>query len=237
MTELSTAEKIKQFNQENAPFDILDFQDGQYGLSKAWGVKGEYKDYGQEAFDAYANEAEPHKYYTRGNGYDWEKAFHKTFEDDPKLRLIDLDCEAGGFYIKCQDLDILIDFGKRFKEICDDIEKFKPIVFEALENEDVYDWNQRKMEHTIYSQLLRYPHESFEIRTPEGDFHIDKGMGKDLILGTQPTITSTDGSATIDSEDLLMMKFEVMQIDILNRHRYQYIAKPDLEQDFTMKMS
>ena len=237
MAEITTADKIKQFNQENAPFSIMDYENGQYGLAKDYGENGEFKDYAQEAFDAYSYEAEPEIFYTRGNGHDWEKVFQKAFEDDPRLRLINLDCEAGGFYIYCQDLDILIDFGKRFKEICDDIDRFKPIVFDALRNEFYYDLKQQQMDRTIYSQLLRYPYGSFDIRTPEGDFHIDKGMGKDLILGTQPTITSQCGNATLNSEDLLMYKIEEMQIDLFNRSHYQFIAKPDEEQYLTMTMS
>lgn len=214
----------------------MDHENGQYSLFVRLAfLKGKYNNYCQEAFEAYSNETES-PFYSRGDGYDWELAFHKAFEDDPNIKLIEFDCESGGFFCNCHDLDILIDFGHRFKEICEDTERFKPIVYEALENEQVYESNKQRMERTIYSQLLRFPLARFDIKTSEGVFTVDQGVGIQLIKGTQSTITSKDGAITLDSEDFLTMKITEEQRDLLDRNHYLFLAEPNPEQTMTMKM-
>lgn len=237
MNETIIAKRIEEFNKSHPPFTIMNNEDGQYSLSIMLSfLKEEYKNYCQESFDNYTREREFDEDYTRGSGYDWEKAFHKAFENDPNIKLIEFDCESGGFYCNCQDLSILIDFGHRFKEICEDNAKFTPIVFAALDNEDEYDSNKQKWERTIYNRLLRHPLGRFDIRTPDGDFFVDAGMGRQLIEGNQPTITSSNGTATLDTEDFLAMKITEMQRDLLDRNHFQYLAEHNPEQTMSMKM-
>lgn len=63
----------------------------------------EYKDFGQEAFNQYAIRAgEPvmdGRFYTHGDGYEWQYVFEKAFEGEENLKQIIFDCEAGGFFI------------------------------------------------------------------------------------------------------------------------------------------
>ena len=84
---MNTAKQIKDFNEANRPFYIVDHENGQYSLCLAFSfLHGDLGDYGQEAFNAYAREiGEPVQdergFYTHGNGYEWEAAFRKAFEN------------------------------------------------------------------------------------------------------------------------------------------------------------
>ena len=121
---MNTQEQIEAFNQANPPFYIVDHEDGSFSLCLPLDfLTNEYRDYCQEAFDAYAVEiGEPpvdqHGSIAYGNGYDWEAAFQEAFKDDPNIGKIVFDCELGGFFCYADDLSLIEDFGKRFKEIC-----------------------------------------------------------------------------------------------------------------------
>ncbi len=48
-------ERIRDFNQDNAPFSIMDFENGGFGLGISFTfLKPPYTTYGQSAFSAYA---------------------------------------------------------------------------------------------------------------------------------------------------------------------------------------
>ena len=91
---MNTAKQIKDFNEANRPFYIVDHENGQYSLCLAFSfLHGDLSDYGQEAFNSYAREiGEPVQdergFYTHGNGYEWEAAFRKAFENDPNISQI-----------------------------------------------------------------------------------------------------------------------------------------------------
>ena len=95
-------QQIEKFDAENKPFYMVDHEDGVYSLCLPLSsLKGEYYDFKQEAFNQYAIRAgEPvtdGRFYTHGDGYEWEYVFAKAFEGEENLKKISFDCEAGGF--------------------------------------------------------------------------------------------------------------------------------------------
>ena len=131
-------QRIKEFNRENAPFYIVDHENGKYSLCLAFSfLEGEYEHFGQDAFDRYALEIgdpvmDDLGLFTHGNGYEWQTVFEKAFESDPKSSRIQYDCEAGGFFCYAESLSLLEDFGTRFRAVCMDGEKFAGLVSTAL---------------------------------------------------------------------------------------------------------
>lgn len=84
-------------------------------------LSDEYYPYCQTAFDNYAKEigdevCDERGLKTHGNGYEWDAAFREAFADEPNIERIIFDSEAGGFFCNCDDLQILTDFGSRFKK-------------------------------------------------------------------------------------------------------------------------
>lgn len=131
-------QRIKKFNTENRPFYIVDHENGRYSLCLAFSfLEGEYKRFGQDAFNRYAlenNEPAIDKMglFTHGSGYEWQDVFKKAFEDDPGIGRIQYDCEAGAFFCYAENLSLLEDFGARFRAVCMDREKFAGLVRTAL---------------------------------------------------------------------------------------------------------
>lgn len=124
------------------PFYIVAHDDGTFSLCLPFTFfDGEYADYGQEAFNLYAAErGDPimeQGLYTHGSGYEWETAFRQAFAGDPNIGRVLFDCEAGGFFCGCDDLSIMEDFGRRFKEICEDTKELQPAEG-FLPNEESY---------------------------------------------------------------------------------------------------
>lgn len=97
-------QRIETFNKGNAPWYIVEHDNGQYSLCLPLDLlSDEYYPYCQDAFDAYAAEIGEPAYSknglsTHGSGYEWEAAFREAFKDDPNIRRILFDCEAGGFF-------------------------------------------------------------------------------------------------------------------------------------------
>ena len=135
------AQRVEEFNAANAPFRLMDFEDGHYSLSLNISfLAPPYTNYGQKAFDVYAVQTgEPAKrddLFTRGSGYDWESVFQKVFENDPLLQKVEFDSEAGGFYCYSRDLSALEKLGSRFKALCQEPQKFQDTVCIALKEAD-----------------------------------------------------------------------------------------------------
>ena len=136
-----TAQRIDEFNAANAPFQLMDFEDGHYSLSLNISfLAPPYTNYGQKAFDAYAElggaSAQQNGLFARGSGYDWESVFQKAFESDLQLKAVRFDSEGGGFYCYSEDLSVLEDLGSRFKTLCDDRQAFSELVCKALTEAD-----------------------------------------------------------------------------------------------------
>ena len=140
-------EKIELFNESHKPFGITVYEDARYGKYNLEVplnfLKGEYENYGRNAFNKYAEKiGEPVKedgLYTHGNGHEWKNVFCYYFSKEEGLEQINFDCEAGGFYCSSDNLDLLIDFGHRFRELCENEEKFESVVVDALTAKEIED--------------------------------------------------------------------------------------------------
>lgn len=137
-TKMDIKQRINRFNTENRPFYIVDHENSRYSLCLAFSfLEGEYKGFGQDAFNRYAlgnNEPVTDKtgLFTHGSGYEWQEVFVKAFEDNPGIGRIQCDCEAGAFFCYAESLSLLEDFGARLRAICMDREKFAGLVSTAL---------------------------------------------------------------------------------------------------------
>lgn len=77
--------RIEAFNRDNAPFYLVDHDSGEFSLCLALSfVPQEYRDFGQEAFNRYAERnGEPvmeNGLYTHGSGYEWEDVLKKPLK-------------------------------------------------------------------------------------------------------------------------------------------------------------
>ena len=80
---MSTEERIERFNEENAPFYLVD-HGNEYSLCfLLGGTPTAAAEYGQYAFDHYAETVgkpvEENGWLTYGDGYDWECVFKEAF--------------------------------------------------------------------------------------------------------------------------------------------------------------
>lgn len=244
MNEQSIKDRIQSFNDENVPFYIVDHEDGQYSLCLCFLYAED--DYCQESFDRYAREIgdEPRDargFYTHGNGYEWESAFKKAFETDEKLNTLYFDSESDGFYCYCKDLSALEDFGRRFKSICEDTDKFAPIVSAGIKEEEIRESEERRFMETVGGQiqekLKRNPLTTFDIRTPNDRFYVEASTGKQLLDGTLQSVESDTGTE-MSANEFLEMKVTAIQEDLFSDELYRMMAEVEQEEILfpTMKM-
>lgn len=200
-----TAQRIDSFNQQHKPFYIVDHENGRYSLCLPLSLlSDEFFPYCQEAFDAYAEEIGRPSHtasglYTYGSGYDWQAAFCQAFYDDPNLQRFCFDCEAGGFFMYCNDLDLLEEYGARFKAICEDTAAFIPIVSAGIKHKDWWEKEQEQRMNTVRGRLMANPNCTFEIMSPYGSARITPDMTRQLLAGKMD-IVEIDGVLYTDCE-------------------------------------
>lgn len=236
---MNVKERIEVFNEENRPFYLVDLEDGKFSLCLPLDcLRGEYEDFGQAAFDAYAIEiGEPpvddRGIQTHGNGYEWEAAFYQAFADDPNIDKIMFDCEAGGFFCDSTDLSLLEDFGKRFKEICEDTERFKPIVSEGIKNAEARQAEKEHLMRTVKGRLMWRPQSTFDIMTPDGNIRLTPEDTKQLLDGTMQFVKIDN--VTYAAYELLDQEITNMQVDIFD-HNLIRMKTEEPEQEITPEM-
>lgn len=134
---LSIMDRMKKFNEKNDPFEIIDYENGLFGLLLNVHAEGLNQRFGQFAFDRFAFECEEEPKtkdgsYTHGNGYEWEAVFKYALQSDPKLPYVTFDSEAGMFCCRSNAFEILEELGNKFKAFCDDKSHFAQLVIQAL---------------------------------------------------------------------------------------------------------
>ncbi len=187
---MNTEQKIQAFNDENEPFYIVDLENGSYSLclqlDSMWDSNYPYC---QAAFNAYAESIgediqSPSGMLTHGDGYEWESVFCQAFDGDANLEQFTFDCEASGFFMDCNNLDLLIDYGSKFKSLCEDTESFIPIVASGIRRFE----EQQRVGETVRGKLLTNPQCVFEIMSPLGNIRLEPEESKRLLDGTQATV-------------------------------------------------
>ena len=238
---MNVKERIEAFNEENRPFYIVDHDDGKFSLCLPLGsISGEYEDFGQKAFDAYALEfGEPpvdsRGFQTHGNGYEWEAAFCQAFEGDPNLRRFAFDCESSGFFMDCDDLSLLEEYGSKFREICMDTERFTPIVSQGIKRMDQWLAEQEKLANTVRGALLENPSSTFDIMTPDGNIRITPQDTKQLLDGNMQFVHI--GGAQYCAFELLDQEIVQKQTDLFDEDLIRMkTQEPEQELGFKMTM-
>lgn len=225
---------IDEFNEANRPFYIVDHGNGEYSLCLALSfLRGDLKDYGQEAFNAYAREiGEPVVdtlgFYTHGDGYEWEAVFRKAFENDPNIGEIKYDCEAGGFFCYSKSLSTLADFGSRFKTLIDDTEEFTKVVSEGIKAEEQRQKEFDEIKKKVKGHLISHKESHFNIRTIYGDIHLTPGDIQDIMEGSAERIAVGDTIMLL--HDFLMQDASKIQTDFFNPNTFQLITNEAFKQ-------
>ncbi len=238
---MTVKERLEAFQKEYPPFYIVDHDNGTFSLCLPLDfLDGEYRDYCQDAFDIFAEKmGEPHiddHHTTYGSGYDWQAAFMEAFKDDPHINRIIFDCECGGFYCYCDSLDIIEDFGRRFKGICEDYDRFAPIVADGMRNMEIREAEQERLMSTVRGQLMAHPKATFDIVSPLGEIRITPDMTEKLLGNDMPTVI-IDGVHYADFE-LLDQPITGQQTDLFDNNliRMKTEEAPEPEEVPTMTM-
>lgn len=232
-------QRIDKFNQENPPFYIVDHEDGEYSLCLPLDMLSDkYYPYCQAAFDAYAVEIGEPAYSknglkTHGSGYEWEAAFREAFKDDPGIRKILFDCEMGGFFCDADDLLLIEDFGRRFKALCEDTERFTPIVSEGIKKAEAWTAEQERLMKTVRGQLMNHPSATFDIMTPDGNVRITPEDSKALLDGEKHSVKIH--GVIYASYELLDQEITDMQADLFDQSLIRMkTEEPEETMDFTI---
>lgn len=238
---MSIESQIDSFNKSNAPFYIVSHDDGIFSLCLPLSfLGGEYENYCQEAFDAYAVQiGEPifsgSGLPSYGNGYEWEAAFQEAFADDANIKKVTFDCEAGGFFCTSAEFSVLEDFGKRFKTICEDTEKFTAIIADGIEHAEERQMEKERLMRTVRGRLMWRPTASFDILTPSGLIHLTAEDNKRLLNGEQSFVKI--GDVTYASEEFLDQMITNLQRDLFDHDLIKMTteeAEPVMSQTMSM---
>ena len=221
---MDNKQKIEAFDRDNAPFYLVDHEDGEFSLYLALSFfPKEYADFGQSAFNRYAEQIgdpiEERGLYTHGCGYEWESVFKKAFENDSNLSKISFDCEAGGFFCYASNLSLLADFGSRFRTMCMDEDSFGDLVCKALEEAAVREAEKEKLRNTLRGFFMECPKSEAEIRTPDGDIRLSAEQGQQLLNGTLKSLMI--GGSEISAEDFLSQEITYIRSDLFHDERFQ----------------
>ena len=228
---MTIKERITRFGKENYPFYLVEHDDGTYSLCLVRDfLPGEDADYGQYAFDAYAvQNGEPavtkSGLYTHGNGYEWGYVFAKAFHQEPGFGKISFDCECGGFFCYTTELDLLEDYGKRFKQLVEDKEGFTRLVSEALKEEELLREEQEKLDSQVRGFLMRHRRSDIDMLTPYGRFLLTAKVSQNLLSGKLKEIRI--GEAVLSAEEFLSMTVTAAREDLLEPGYFQMKAESE----------
>ena len=232
--------RINEFNRNNRPFYIVDQDDGTFSLCLPFDLlEGKYANYCQKAFDNYAKSIGDPLYTpiglrTHGNGYEWEAAFREVFKNDPDIGRVIFDCEAGGFYCNCDSLDIIEDFGERFKEVCENTDLFTRKITEGIPNAEAREKAQEQLMKTVRGHLMKYPNATFDILTPDGGIHLNPEDTKMLLSGEANEVMIAD--CHYAAFELLDQEVTNMQVDLFHSDIIRMKTSGDFVEGFELTM-
>ncbi len=224
-------ERIEELNRELEPFYLVDLHNGKFSLCARINYMGE--EFGWASFDAFAisNGEDPRDeqgYVTYGSGDDWASAFKEAFKDDHNLKRISFDCEESLFSCDGDDLEMMADFGQRLRELCQDTERFTPIVSAGIKNAAQIRAEEERMGNTVRGYLIKNPMAEYDIRTPQGNFKLDAGTGQALLDGTLLTIISESDGVELTADEFLDHQVTASQQDLFDENVFK--LKAEIEQ-------
>ena len=215
-------DRIEQFNRDNAPFYLVAHDGKGYSLCLTLSfLPDEYEDFGQKAFNTYAeaigDPVTERGFYTHGDGYEWEAVFKKAFESDTNLSKIHFDCEAGGFFCDADDLTVLEDMGKRFRELCMDTHKFTELTVTALQEEAIRENQEKEMLKTVRGFLTLNPQATVDLVVEEGHIRLTPEQAK--VLLQSPYIKIVDSNTGVATQYLAS---EILDQQIVFKHAVDF---------------
>jgi len=238
---MTIKERIARFGKENYPFYLVEHDDGTYSLCLVRDfLSNEYTDYGQYAFDAYAiQNGEPtvtkSGLYTHGNGYEWGYVFTKAFHKEPEFGKISFDCESGGFFCYSTEIDLLENYGRRFKQLVEDKESFTSLVAEALKEEKFLREEQEKLDSQVRGFLMRHRRSDIDMLTPYGRILLKAKVSQNLLSGRLKEIRI--GETVLSAEEFLSMTVTAAREDLIEPGHFQMKAESkEQEQESCMSM-
>ena len=89
----------------------------------------------------------------------------------------------GGFFCDANNLSLIEDFGKRFKAICEDTERFTPIVSQGIKKAEAQQAEQERLMRTVRGQLMQNPSAHFDMMTPDGNIRLMDGKTQFIKIG------------------------------------------------------
>ena len=235
-------EIIERFNQENAPFYLVNHGDNSVSLCLELSfLSDEYMDFGQDAFNAYAKEiGDPitqNGLYTHGNGYEWEAVFRKAFEDDPALASISFDSEAGGFFCNGKDVDAIVSLGTRFRQLVLEPERFKTIVPPALRERAAQEAYEKEMQRTVGGFLELHPTATVDLLMDEGHIRISPERAKELKQCQQIQIYDGTGNCvTLPASYVLNQEIAYSQDSNNSNERYTVVLESQERSSHDMEL-
>ena len=199
MREMTRAQKIRAFNESNAPFYLVDHTDEVSLCCVFHPMPDSVFSLGQEAFNRYAERiGDPVKdeygLYTHGSGYEWEYVFRKAFENDPNIGKVSYDCEAGGFFCYGESVDMMADFGRRFRQIMNDTDSLTELICKAVPEGEQRETELQQLRSTVRGFLMEHPKATVDLVTPEGYLRLTPEDGKALLDGKPACPDSVWGS-------------------------------------------
>lgn len=188
MREMTRAQKIRAFNESNAPFYLVDHTDEVSLCCVFHPMPDSVFSLGQEAFNRYAERiGDPVKdeygLFTHGSGYEWEYVFRKAFENDPNIGKVSFDCEAGGFFCYGESVDMMADFGRRFRQILNDTDSLTELICKAVPEGEQREAELEQLRSTVRGFLMEHPKATVDLVTPEGYLRLTPEDGKALLDG------------------------------------------------------
>ncbi len=211
------AERIEKFNEENEPFDITDL-DYKYSLALRLSfIDGEYKDYGQAAFDNYAlsNGEEENTY---GNGYDWARVIKRVFRNDKNIKQVEFDPEHGCFFCNSKDLSILENMAVTLKQLYDNTELFERAVSIAMSEEM-----------SVEELLERDWQSDYNIKTEKGIIYISSQGVVRLMHGEMDMVNGICNGDKFEMDKFELFQMRVGEVSKMNKGISVIAKEPDCE--------
>ena len=123
----------------------------------------------------------------------------------------------------CNDLDLLEEYGARFKAICENTAAFIPIVSAGIKHKDWWEEEQEQRMKTVRGRLMANPNCTFEIMSPYGSVRITPDMTKQLLAGKMD-IVEIDGVLYTDCE-LLDQEVTGYQKDLFDSNLIRMVTE------------
>lgn len=139
----------------------------------------------------------------------------------------------GSFFCNANDLSLIEDFCRRFKAICEDTERFTPIVSQGIKKAEAQQAEQERLMKTVRGRLMQNPSAHFDMMTPDGHIRLTPEDCKALLDGKIQFIKI--GDITFAAYELLDQEVTGSQDDLFDESLIR-LKTEEPEETMTMSM-